>query len=168
MSVRIALIVAVDRNGVIGKRSTNTIPWHLPGDLRYFKQRTQGHVVVMGRLTYESIGHPLPNRVNLILTRNANYTAHGCIVVPSVQAALTWAKRFAANPTLFVIGGSSVYEAFLPLATQLYLTRVDLDSDGDVRFPEWDASQWVCVSREPKKDTKRGTRYSFEHYKLKE
>ena len=163
--VDIRLIAALDDDRVIGDSHTNTIPWHLPSDLRHFKALTKGHVVVMGRRTYESIGKALPQRVNLVLTRNHNYQVPGCIRIASLQAALTWAKRFSGTgvpPILYIIGGSAVYEAFLPYASRLELTRVNTKSKGDVRFPDVDWSQWQKTAEKKKQDKKSGLCYVFE------
>ena len=158
------LIAALDRNRVIGRRDTNQIPWHLPGDLRHFREVTDHRVIVMGRKTHASIGRRLPNRINLVLSRNPDYKAsEGCIVMPSVDAVFEFVSKLS-SPSLCVIGGSAVYEAFLSYATRLFLTRVHLESEGDVRFPDVDMSAWHCVSQTKKKDSATGVAYTFEEY----
>lgn len=141
--MEISLIAALDRNHVIG--AGGEIPWHLPADLRYFKATTMGKPVVMGRKTYESIGRPLPGRQNIVLTRQSDYEAPGCIVVHSLPDALAAA---GSAPELMVIGGATVYRAFLPLADRLYLTYVDAVFHGDTCFPPFDPDAWQVVREE--------------------
>ncbi len=142
----IALIAAVARNGVIGRG--NTMPWHLPEDLRHFRETTQGHAVLMGRRTWESLPpkvRPLPGRRNLVLTQQPQWQAEGAEPVPSLDGALA---RLSGQPRVFVMGGAAVYAAALPLADELWLTEIDADFDGDVHFPPVDRSRFVEVSRE--------------------
>lgn len=131
------------RNGVIGKN--NTLPWRLPADLRYFRQLTTGHPIIMGRKNYEDIGKPLPGRTNIVVTRQGAYTAPGCIVVNSIEQALMTA---AAADEVFVIGGADIYRQTLNAADRLYITEIDADIDGDTFFPEFDRSRWREVRRE--------------------
>lgn len=138
----ISLIVAVAQNGVIGDR--NALLWHIAEDLRNFKRITSGHPVVMGRKTYESLGRPLPNRTNVVVTRQA-LELPGCTVVHSLEEAL---RLFPAEEECFVIGGAQIYAQALPLADRLYLTRVEHPYEGDTRFPEWDPAQWRPVASE--------------------
>jgi dihydrofolate reductase len=140
---RLSIIVAMSRNGVIGK--DNAIPWRLPGELALFKRITMGHPVVMGRKTWESIGRPLPGRTNIVITRNRGYQAAGATVVGSLDAALA---AGAGADAVFVIGGAQLYAEALPRATHLYLTTVDADVDGDTRMPKFDAAAWHAVSSE--------------------
>ena len=139
----ISLILAASRNGVIG--SHGRLPWHLPDDLRRFKALTIGKPVVMGRKTYESIGRPLPQRRNIVVTRRPDYRAPGCDVVSSPDAALQVA---GAADEIMIIGGSEIYAAFLPLADRIYLTRVHADVDGDARFVMPDENDWQTKSSE--------------------
>ncbi len=139
----LSLIVAMDRNRLIG--SDNRLPWHLPADLRHFKDLTLGKPVVMGRLTYESIGRPLPGRHNIVISRDPRYRAEGCTIVPSIEDALAAAEGAAE---VMVIGGASLYAAYLPRAGRLYLTRIDAAFEGDAWFPELDPSAWREVARE--------------------
>ena len=149
--MRIALIAAVARNGVIGR--DGAMPWHLPADLRHFKQITLGKPVVMGRRTHQSIGRPLPGRANIVITRDRNYRAAGCTVVHSPEEAIAAADAAAASAggdaadEIVVIGGGSVYAAFLPRAERIYLTRVDVEVTGDTRFPTLDPAEWHATSR---------------------
>jgi dihydrofolate reductase len=144
----VSLLVAVARNGVIGR--DNALPWHLPEDLKRFKALTLGHPVVMGRKTYESIvartGGPLQGRENVVVTRQAGYAAPGCRVVHSLQAALS---AVAGAQEIFVIGGADIFALALPLATRLDMTEVHADVEGDVVFPDYDRSAWRELSREP-------------------
>lgn len=138
-------MAAVADNGVIGR--DGRLPWHLPEDLAHFKRVTTGHTVIMGRKTYESIGRPLPRRTNVVVTRQPDWSADGVLVAPSVEAALERAAELDGDA--MVIGGAEVYAAALPLADRQVVTEVHLAPDGDVRYPEFDRSQWVEVHREP-------------------
>jgi dihydrofolate reductase len=126
---RLALIVARARNGVIGR--DNALPWRLRDDLKQFKQRTLGHPVIMGRKTWESLGRPLPGRANIVVSRQADFSAEGAQVVSSLEAALAVCGDVA---TAFVIGGAQLYALALPLADQIYITEVDAEVEGDAWF----------------------------------
>jgi dihydrofolate reductase len=139
--MRIALIAAMANNRVIGK--DNQMPWHLPEDLRHFKQVTMGKPVVMGRRTYESIGEPLPGRQNIVITRNSDMTIPGVTMVSSLSEAFDQAN---VCDELMIIGGGQLYAEALPFADILYLTQISLDVDGDTYFPSWDDGQWVKSS----------------------
>lgn len=140
----VSLIVAAARNDVIGR--DGSLPWHLPDDLKRFRELTTGHHVIMGRTTHESIGRPLPGRTNVVLSRSRSYAAQGCTVVHAFDQALSTA-RTAGEEEAFVIGGARVYEAALPHADRVYLTRVDAEVPGDVRLPPLGAG-WTEVARE--------------------
>jgi dihydrofolate reductase len=127
---RLALIVAVARNGVIGREGT--LPWHLSEDLKHFKRTTLGHAVIMGRKTHESIGRALPNRRNIVVTRSSA-VAEGCETASSLEEALALARTTDDCP--FIIGGSSLYEEALPLVTEIHMTTIDEDVEGDTFFP---------------------------------
>ena len=135
-----SIIVAVAENGVIGDQ--NRLLWHISEDLRRFKELTTGHPVVMGRKTYDSIGRPLPNRVNVVISRQEGLTLPGCTVVHSLPEALA---LFAEEEEVFVIGGAQIYAEALPLADRFYLTRVGRAYEGDTRFPAWDPSEWELI-----------------------
>lgn len=137
-----SIIVAVAENGVIGDK--NTLLWHISEDLKHFKSVTTGHPVVMGRKTYESLGRPLPNRTNVVITRQ-QVEITGCTVVHSLEEALV---LFPADEEVFVIGGAQVYAQALPLADRFYLTRVFHAYEGDTHFPEWDEGEWRLMSSE--------------------
>lgn len=143
--MEIAIIVAVADNGVIGV--DGALPWHLPGDLRRFRERTLGHHVVMGRHTYVSIGRPLPGRHNVVLSRDPALRLPGCTVVGSLGAALEVA-RAGGDTEAFVIGGAALYREALPIADRIYLTRVHASPPGDTHFPALDPTQWIEVAPE--------------------
>jgi dihydrofolate reductase len=143
MSARLALIAALARNRVIGR--DNSLPWHLPADLRFFKRTTMGKPLLMGRRTWESIGRPLPGRRMIVLSRDPGYRAPGCVVAHSLGEALDLG---GSDPELMVIGGATLYAQTLPSAERLYLTLVDADVPGDVRFPEWGGLEWRLVWEE--------------------
>src|SRR5438105_4996918 len=124
MSMLISLIAAVSKNLVLGKN--NQLPWRLPPDSQYFREKTTGHVVIMGRKTYESMGKPLPNRTNIVVTRNKNFSAPQTIVVPSLEEAVQKAKDLGESEA-FIVGGGQIYTQSLPLADKLYLTIIDKD-----------------------------------------
>lgn len=148
---RIALIVAVARNGVIGR--DNQMPWRLPGELQYFKATTLGKPIVMGRKTFQSLGRPLPGRTNIVITRDKSFSApDGVVVVDTVDAALAAADAIAQRDgvdEIMVIGGAEIYRQTLPLADVLYVTEVQADVEGDAFFPAVDVAQWQPVKREP-------------------
>jgi len=140
---RVTLIVAVADNGVIGR--DNTLPWHLPEDLKRFKRITMGKPIVMGRKTFESIGKPLPGRLNIVVTRDVHYRREGVTVVHDVDAALRVA---GTAEEVMVIGGSELFRLFLPRATHVHLTRVHGEIAGDVFWPALDEKVWGVVGRE--------------------
>jgi len=137
------LIVAMARNRVIGRN--NQMPWHLPADFAWFKKNTLGHPVIMGRKTFESIGRPLPGRRNIVISRNAQWQAPGCEVFNSLEDALA---SCLPHEQVFVIGGSVLFAAAIPLADRIYLTEVDAEPEGDVFFPDLQEAPWREFSRE--------------------
>jgi len=141
----IALIAALSENRVLGK--DNELVWHLPKDMRWFKTKTMGYPVVMGRKTFESFGNPLPGRTNIVITRNPDYQAEGTIVVTSLDAALAEAARYHTD-TIFVAGGAEIYRQALPLADTMYLTHVHAQVEGDAFFPEFSEVEWQPVATE--------------------
>ena len=145
----ISLIAAMGRRRVIGKG--NSLPWKLPADMERFKKLTSGKPVIMGRKTFESIGKPLRNRKNIILTRDKTYKAEGFIVVHASQDAL---KAANGAPEAVVIGGAQIYKEFLPMANRMYLTFIDEDFEGDAYFPEFDTNEWKETSKEEHSDVK--------------
>lgn len=145
--MKLCLIVAVSRNGVIGLN--NQLPWHLPEDLKYFKSVTMGKPIVMGRKTYDSIGRPLPGRTNIVITRDASWSAPGVEVAQTLETALelgATACDAAGVEEIMVIGGEQIYRMTLDSAERLYLTQVDAEVEGDAFFPEIDPKIWNQVS----------------------
>ncbi len=145
----VTIVAAVAANGVIG--SAGDIPWKLPGEQARFKQITMGHVLVMGRLTYESIGRPLPGRTTIVVTRHGDWQPaggipEGLLVAANVEAALTWGAEI--DTEVFVAGGAQVYAAALPLTARLLITWVEASPEGDTFFPDVDWAQWQETSRE--------------------
>ena len=161
--MKVSLIVAVSENGVIGK--DNDLIWHLPKDMKFFKDTTMGHHVIMGRKNFESIPHkfrPLPNRTNIVITRQSDYKAEGSIVVNSVEESLKVAKSNGENEA-FIIGGGQIYKLALEanLIERIYLTKIHHSFDGDTFFPELN-SDWIEVNREDcVKDDTHKYDYSF-------
>ncbi len=138
----VSLIAAVARNRVIGREGR--LPWRLPEDMAWFKRHTMGHAVVMGRKTLQGIGGPLSGRTNIVLSRDAEFSAEGCRVARSAEEAV----GIAGQGEVFVIGGQSVYALFLPLAARLYLTEIDAEIPGDAFFPEFDRAGWKAIHSE--------------------
>ena len=155
--MKLSIIVAMAGNRVIGR--DNRLPWHLPADLKHFRQLTTGKPILMGRKTWESIGRPLPERTNIVITRDEDYTAPGCLVVHSLEAALRAAGH---HSEVMVIGGAELYHQALPLAERIYLTQVHGTFEGDTFFPELDEDGWSELEHsdyEP--DEKNSHAYSF-------
>jgi dihydrofolate reductase len=154
--VIISLIVAFGTNRVIGK--DNQIPWHLPADMRYFRKMTMGKPIIMGRRTYDSIGQSLSGRQNIIVTRNMNLVAPGCLVVHSVEEALDTAM----GEEVMIIGGTQLYKQLLPRATRLYLTQIEAEFPGDRCFPVINEEDWLETSRKTyEPDEAHPYRYHF-------
>lgn len=139
----ISIIVAASTNNVIGVRGR--LPWKISDDLQRFKQLTMGKPIVMGRITWESIGRPLPGRQNIVITRQANFFAEGCDVAASPAAAL---NLTGDSEEIMIIGGSQIYDLFLPKADRLHITRVQTDVQGDAFFPDVDERIWQLVFNE--------------------
>lgn len=148
--MRKALIVAMSRNRVIG--NNNKLPWYLPGDLRYFKQATMGKPILMGRRTWDSIGRPLPGRLNVVITRDESWPVPaGVVREHSLQQALIRAEAHAEledGEEVMVIGGGQIYQEALPLVDRMYVTLVHDEVDGDAFFPEVDWNDWEELGRE--------------------
>ncbi|MDY0200371.1 MAG: dihydrofolate reductase [Bacteroidales bacterium] len=144
----ISVIVAVAEDNVIG--ANNNLIWHISDDLKRFKALTTGHSIIMGRKTFESIGRPLPNRQNIVVSRNPNLEIEGCTVVPSLQAAFALSAK---ESEVFVIGGGELYRQALPLASKLYLTKVHKAFEGDTFFPDISMDEWREVYTEKGKPT---------------
>ena len=161
--MKLILIAAVADGGVIGR--SNTLPWYLPADLRRFKRLTTGHTVIMGRKTYESMGRPLPDRKNLVISGSKDFRPAGVTVVPSMEDALKLAKD---DGDVFVIGGARVFEAALPVADRLELTRVQAAIPGDVFFPPFNPADWTLATEEKHPaDDRNQYPYSFQTFERK-
>jgi len=159
----LSLIVAMDRNRVIG--SGGVLPWNIPADMSFFKAVTMHHPVIMGRKTHESIGRALPNRDNIVVSRQPGYQAKGdCIVVPDLSNAVDEALK-VEKQEIFVIGGAQMYEQALPVADKIYLTEIDAEFKGDTYFPEIKAEEWeLGESREIKDESTGGHTLRFKTY----
>ncbi|WP_224702964.1 dihydrofolate reductase [Devosia aquimaris] len=146
MSPRIAMIVGVAANGVIG--SDQTIPWRIPSDMQFFRRTTMGKPVVMGRKQYETVGRPLPGRTNIVITRQPGYQPEGVIVVPSIDEALQRARAVAEADgvdEVMIIGGGEIYAQLMGRADRLYVSHIELAPAGDVRFPSIDPAVWEVI-----------------------
>jgi dihydrofolate reductase len=157
-STRLYLVAAVAANGIIGAKGK--LPWHIPEELQHFKKLTLGHPVIMGRHTWESLKGPLPQRENIVVTRQAGFEAPGAAVASSLEAALALC---AGEPVAFVIGGTELFKESLPVAAGMVLTEIQRDYEGDTRFPEWDRSQWKEAQRESH-TAAGGVRFDFVRY----
>ncbi len=158
MPATLTLIVATDRQNGIGIR--NTLPWRLPEDLAFFKRATTGHSIIMGRKTFDSIGRPLPNRRNIVVTRNPDWSHAGVDVVRSLQQA----AALVGDGEAFIIGGAQIYAEALPLAARLIVTEIAADFECDAFFPKLDPSEWIETSREPHHSADNGFDYYFVIY----
>ena len=157
----VSIIAAIAGNSVIGR--SGNLPWHLPDDLKHFKQITLGHTIIMGRRTFESIGRPLPGRSNIVVTRSAEWHRPQCRTANSLGAAL---RELTPGEAAFVIGGAEIYALALPLADRLCLTEIARDFPGDAFFPEFDRTQWRETSREPRVlEGSDGFDYAFVEYR---
>ncbi len=161
----ISFVAAAAENNVIGKN--NQLPWHLPNDLKFFKNTTWAMPVIMGRKTYESFGKPLRGRTNIVITSRPSWQAEGVIAVNNMDAALAAAADTDAKE-VFIIGGGEIFRQSYPLADKIYLTRVHTSVDGDVFFPEIPESEWQLVSNlDFTADEKHRYAYSFQVWKRK-
>jgi dihydrofolate reductase len=148
----VSIIVAIAKNGIIGDK--NSLLWHISEDMRFFRETTSGHPVIMGRKTYDSLGRPLPKRTNVVISRTTKHI-EGCTVVGSLEEAIA---LFPKEEEVFIIGGAQIYALAMEAADRLYLTRVEHDYQGDTSFPEWDESKWKLISRTP---YERGEKYEY-------
>ena len=156
----IILIAAAAENNALGK--DNELLWHLPEDFKRFKQTTSGHYIIMGRKTFKSFPKPLPNRTHVIITRQKNYLAEGCIVVNSLEDAISISPK---NEDVFIIGGAEIYSQSIETADKIELTRVHCEFEADAFFPEFNASEWNLVfSEKHTKDEKHKFDFTFETY----
>ena len=161
----ISSIVAVSENNVIGK--DNSLIWHLPADMKFFKEKTTGHCVITGRKNYESIPEkfrPLPNRINIVITRQKEYIAPGAIVVGSLEEAFEKASQ-TGNDEVFIIGGAEIYKQSMHLTDKLYVTKIHHNFEGDAFFPEIDPKHWTEIAHiDFNSDEKNNYNYSFIEY----
>lgn len=149
--MKLAMIMAMDRNKLIGK--AGGLPWHISADLQYFKRVTMGKPVIMGRKTYESIGRPLPGRLNIVVTRNSAWSAEGVAVASSLQQAIEMGREQAPDvEELMVIGGAALCREAMPQVERLYLTIIEHAFDGDTWLDSYDASEWETVAEERVED----------------
>ena len=156
----ISLIVVADEHNGIGKN--NQLLCHLPADLKYFKQTTTGHHIVMGRKTYDSVGKPLPNRVNIVITRNSLLSLPGCIVVADLQQAISYAAE-NGETELFITGGGTIYAQAMGIANRIYLTRIHHNFEADTFFPVIEPTMWKELSSEfNEQDEKNTYDYTFQ------
>ncbi|MEY4383580.1 MAG: Dihydrofolate reductase [Bacteroidota bacterium] len=159
----IKILVACDEKRVIGKN--NTLIWHLPADLKRFKELTTGNVIIMGRKTFDSIGRPLPNRLNIVITRQTNYQQEGVIIVHSLEEAILKAKSLHRGD-IYIVGGAEIYQMAMKLADEIEVTLLHDIFDGDAFFPEIDPTIWKEISSERGvTDEKNPYQYSFKKYK---
>jgi dihydrofolate reductase len=163
----ISAIAAVSKNGVIGKN--NDVPWYLPADIKFFKNTTLNHHVIMGRKTLDSIVNPLPKRTNIILTRDLFFVATNVVVTHTLDEALDFAEQ-NGEEEVFILGGAEIYKLSMPYLDKLYLTEVDVEvPDGDTFFPEVDWKAWKLISQEPHQpDEKNEFAYNFKIYERRE
>lgn len=159
------ILVAFDENRVIGKN--NTLIWHLPADLKRFKTLTTGHVIIMGRKTFESIGKPLPNRTTIVISRQADLQIEGAIIAHSVEEAILKAKSITRED-IFIVGGAEIYALSLALADQILVTQLHDIFDGDAYFPEIPEESWEVTEKERGiTDEKNDYQYSYITYSRK-
>ncbi len=151
----ISIIACLGKNNAIGR--DNKLLWHIPDDLKHFKKITTGNVIVMGRKTYESIGKPLPNRTNIIITRDKQYRADGCLIKHSLDKIIEEAKTYK-DKEIFIIGGGQIYEQALPYTDKLYLSIVDDKPDADTFFPDYSEFRNIISEEEHEQ---RGIKFKF-------
>jgi dihydrofolate reductase len=161
----ISLVVAASENNAIGKN--NQLLWHLPNDLKFFKNTTWGSVVIMGRKTFESVNKPLPGRINIVITKQPNWNAENVTTAASLEDALLKATETNCKE-IYIIGGGEIYKQSLSIADKVYLTRVHTQIDGDTFFPVLNENQWIMISDEKfEADEKHQFGYSFQLFERK-
>ena len=157
--MKLSIIVAASKNNVIGVN--NKLPWNLPADLKFFKEKTMGHTIIMGRKTFESIGKALPGRKSIVISRQHSYTAEGCIVVQSMEEAIL--KIDKDETESFIIGGTEIFNISIDMVNRIYLTRINENFEGDSFFGELDKEKWNLIGKEVfEPDLKNKYEYSFE------
>lgn len=137
----ISIIVAIAENGVIGDK--NALLWHIKEDMRFFREKTTSHPVIMGRKTFESLGKPLPNRTNVVVSRTID-SIEGCVVAHSLEEAIA---KFPNQEEIFIIGGAQIYAQALPIADKMYITCVEYSPHGDTSFPQWNRGEWRLIEK---------------------
>jgi dihydrofolate reductase len=152
----ISIIAAIGKRRELGK--DNKIPWRIPEDIRWFREKTRGHTVIMGRKTFESIGRPLPDRINIVVTSQKGYKAEGALVARSLEQAIDIARKQEKNGEIFIIGGAQIYKQAIGLADRLYLTKIDAEFPADAFFPDYSAFKKEIFRREA---SGVGYRYTF-------
>ena len=162
--MKISFIAAVATNGVIGLN--NDMPWHLPDDFAFFKRKTSHHPIIMGRKSLEALGKPLPNRTNIVVTRNLDFKSENVLVAHTLDDAIAEAtKAPRQTDEIFVIGGAEIYALALPIATTLYLTEIHQAFEGDTFFPKFNKKEWQEISRHPHPaDERHAISFDFVHY----
>ena len=161
MNTKLTIVVAKSANNVIG--NNNELIWHLPNDLKHFKNLTSGHPIIMGRKTFESIGKPLPNRTNIVITRNQDWSQEGILVANSLEEAIEKGREIDSE--IFIIGGGNIYAQAMDFVEVLEVTEVHQEFEGDTKFPVIDLKIWKEVAREDfSKDEKNQFDYSFVRY----
>lgn len=161
----ISLITAASENNAIGKN--HQLLWDLPDDMKFFKETTWGMIVIMGRVTYEDMGRPLPGRINMVITRNKDWQREGVIVAKDIEEALKLAVEMNGKE-IFIIGGGEIYKQTMPLADRIYMTRVHAELEGDTYFPEIDASVWELKKEENHAaDAEHAYAFSFQTWEKK-
>lgn len=161
----LSAIAAISQNNVIGKN--NDLPWHIPADLKFFKETTMGHPVIMGRKTYESFKRALPGRTNIVITRQKGYELPDAEVVHELDAALERAKEIEQDE-IFILGGAQIFEIALPLLDRIYITRIYEDFEGDTHFPELNLDEWQMVHIDPREPNEKNPYfYAFQTWERK-
>lgn len=160
----ITIVVAMAENRGIGL--TNQMPWHLPADLKHFKKITSGHPIIMGRKTFESVGRPLPNRTNIVISRRKDWFQDGILIVGTLKEAIKFAKKI--DDDIYIIGGGNVYEQTIELADRLEVTLIKTDLEADTFFPKIDTEIWQLTNEEwHDKDERHDYKYCFQTYERK-
>jgi dihydrofolate reductase len=163
--LKVSAIAAMSINRVIGLN--NKLPWHIPEDLKFFKQITFGHSIIMGRKTFESFGKALPGRENIILTRQQNYQPEGCFVFHELKEALSFCREKFPREEIFIGGGAEIYRQALPLVERIYLTVIDLRIDGDTFFPELPSDFQMLSSRQSSQEKPQSLKFEFQTWERK-
>lgn len=165
----LAHMAAVSKNNVIG--ISNKLPWHIPEDLKYYKDKTEGKIIIMGRKTFESLGKPLPKRLNIVVTRSTDFQPKGTVVFNSVMQAINYSKQEDMikkyGKEIFIIGGSEIFKQTLDMADRLYITRIDKDYEGDSFYPEISEEDFQEVKRKDRQTETEATPFSFLVYERK-